>query len=242
MSLSALVILSPLMALVAVLIKLTSQGSALFLQERAGLHGKPFRIVKFRSMVTGAEKAGAGYEIEEDDPRVTAVGKWLRATSIDELPQLWNVLIGDMSIVGPRPCLMYQVASYDVEQARRLTVRPGMTGWAQIHGRNQIPWSRRIEFDLWYVDHLSLLLDTVISLQTVAVVLSRKGFGQDQPPSSAADLSPQCPAGVTRGLNGGGMAIADADAGSTRDVNDNRKAFVSEAIKPRRESRRRSRR
>lgn len=199
MSLSALVILYPLMVLVAVLIKLTSHGPALFLQERSGLHGKPFRIVKFRSMVTGAEKLGAGYEIEEDDPRITAIGKWLRATSVDELPQLWNVLIGDMSIVGPRPCLMYQVASYNAEQVRRLTVRPGMTGWAQIHGRNEIPWSRRIELDLWYVDHLSLWLDTVISLQTIAVVFSRKGFGQDQPPSSATDLSPQCPEGGNSG-------------------------------------------
>ncbi len=185
----ALVVLSPLMAVIAVCIRLTSAGPALFLQERIGLCGRPFRMIKFRSMIVGAEHMGAGYGMEKDDPRITSVGKWLRSISLDELPQLWNILIGDMSIVGPRPGLPYQAASYTREQARRLDVRPGVTGWAQIHGRNEIPWSERIRLDLWYVDHLSFALDLSIVCRTVLIVLSRSGFRQDQLASDVEDFA-----------------------------------------------------
>jgi len=191
LSFTALVVLSPLMAVIAMCIRLTSDGSALFLQERIGLYGKPFRMIKFRSMVVGAEQMGAGYGMEKDDPRITPVGRWLRATSFDELPQLWNILIGDMSIVGPRPGLPYQAANYTKEQERRLDVRPGVTGWAQIHGRNEIPWSMRIQLDLWYVDNLSFALDLSIVCKTVLVVLSRSGFRQDQLASDVEDFSPE---------------------------------------------------
>lgn len=188
LSFIALVVLSPLMAVIAVCIRLTSAGPALFLQERTGLYGRPFRMIKFRSMVVGAEQMGAGYGMEKDDPRITPVGRWLRATSFDELPQLWNILIGDMSIVGPRPGLPYQAANYTQEQARRLDVRPGITGWAQIHGRNEIPWSRRIQLDLWYVDSLSFGLDLSIVCKTILVVLSGSGFRQDQLASDVEDF------------------------------------------------------
>lgn len=188
LSFIALVVLSPLMAVIAVCIRLTSAGPALFLQERTGLYGRPFRMIKFRSMVVGAEQMGAGYGMEKHDPRITPVGRWLRATSFDELPQLWNILIGDMSIVGPRPGLPYQAANYTQEQARRLDVRPGITGWAQIHGRNEIPWSRRIQLDLWYVDSLSFGLDLSIVCKTILVVLSGSGFRQDQLASDVEDF------------------------------------------------------
>ena len=184
----ALVVLLPLMAMIAVCTRLTLAGPALFLQERPGLYGRPFRMIKFRSMVVGAEQMGAGYGMEKDDPRITPVGRWLRATSFDELPQLWNILIGDMSIVGPRPGLPYQAANYTQEQARRLDVRPGITGWAQIHGRNEIPWSRRIQLDLWYVDSLSFGLDLSIVCKTILVVLSGSGFRQDQLASDVEDF------------------------------------------------------
>ena len=191
LSFMGLVVLLPLMAVIAICIRLTSDGPALFLQERIGLHGKPFRMIKFRSMVVGAEHMGAGYGMEKDDPRITRIGKWLRTTSLDELPQLWNILVGAMSIVGPRPGLPYQVASYTQGQARRLSVRPGVTGWAQIHGRNEIPWSKRIQLDLWYVDNLSLAVDLSIVFGTVLVILSRSGFRQDQLASEVEDFSPK---------------------------------------------------
>lgn len=203
LSFMALVVLLPLMAVIAICIRLTSNGPALFLQERIGLHGEPFRMIKFRSMVVGAEHMGAGYGMEKEDPRITRIGKWLRATSLDELPQLWNILVGAMSIVGPRPGLPYQVASYTQEQARRLSVRPGVTGWAQIHGRNEIPWSKRIQLDLWYVDNLSLAVDLSIVFRTVLVILSRSGFRQDQLASEVEDFDTQSvdgPAGTSHTL------------------------------------------
>lgn len=188
-SLAALIVLSPVMIVLAVLVRLTSAGPALYTQLRAGQHGRPFRMVKFRSMVVNAEHMGAGYGMEKDDPRITKMGRLLRATSLDELPQSWNILIGDMSIVGPRPGLLYQAAGYSEEQARRLAVRPGVTGWAQIHGRNEIPWSKRIELDLWYVDNMSFSLDLHIVLRTIAVVLSRSGVRQDQSASEVEDFA-----------------------------------------------------
>ncbi len=189
LSFTALVVLSPLMAVIAMCVRLNSDGPALFPQERTGLYGKPFRMIKFRSMVVGAEHMGAGYGMKKNDPRITSVGKWLRATSLDELPQLWNVLVGDMSVVGPRPGLPYQAACYTERQARRLDVRPGVTGWAQVHGRNEIPWSKRIELDVWYVDNVSFALDLSIVLRTILVVLRKSGFRQDQPASDVEDFA-----------------------------------------------------
>jgi exopolysaccharide biosynthesis polyprenyl glycosylphosphotransferase len=200
LSLAGLIMLSPLMIVAAIAVRLTSEGPVLYLQPRAGLGGRPFRMAKFRTMVVNAERMGAGYGMEKDDPRITKVGKFLRATSLDELPQLWNVLRGDMSIVGPRPGLLYQAAAYSEKQARRLAVRPGVTGWAQIHGRNEIPWSRRIELDLWYVDHVSFATDLHILLRTVTVVVLRSGVRQDQLASDVEDFDSTasgCPSGGT---------------------------------------------
>ncbi len=184
-----LTVLSPVMALLAALVRLTSPGPAFYTQLRAGQHGRPFRLVKFRSMVVNAEHMGARYGMEKNDPRITRLGRFLRASSLDELPQLWNILIGEMSIVGPRPGLLYQAAGYSEEQARRLTVKPGVTGWAQVHGRNEIPWSKRIELDLWYVDNMSFALDLSIVLRTIIVVVSRSGVRQDQPASDVEDFA-----------------------------------------------------
>lgn len=168
-----LVVLSPLFLVFAILIKLDSRGPVFFRQERAGLGGKPFTIYKFRTMVVDAEKGG--YYTAEGDPRITRMGKFLRATSLDELPQLWNILKGDMSVVGPRPTLMYQVAQYTERQRRRLAMRPGVTGWAQVNGRNALSWPERIELDVWYVEHWSLWLDVKILAKTPLVWLRGEG-------------------------------------------------------------------
>lgn len=166
---------SPLSVLIAVLIKFDSKGPIFFKQERIGKDGHPFQIFKFRTMVEGAVDMGAGYLIEKDDFRITRIGKFLRRTSLDELPQLINILKGEMSLVGPRPTLKYQVDQYDGWQKKRLSVKPGITGWAQIHGRNEIPWGNRIKYDVWYVDHWSLGLDLRIMLKTIWVVLFKRG-------------------------------------------------------------------
>lgn len=166
---SALAALWPAMLAAGVAVRLESDGPALFVQERIGQDGRPFQILKFRTMVRGSEKGDV--VVEHGDARVTRVGGLLRATSLDELPQLLNILRGDMSLVGPRPTLPYQVEQYDDVQRRRLEVPPGVTGWAQIHGRNSLPWPRRIELDVWYADHWSLWLDLEILLKTVPVVL-----------------------------------------------------------------------
>ncbi len=138
----------------------------LYRQERVGKDAVPFELLKLRTMVVGAEQQGAGFAVDRGDPRITRVGRILRRLSIDELPQLWNVLRGDMSLIGPRPTLAYQVERYTPRQRRRLEVKPGLTGWAQIHGRAALPWKERIELDVWYVEHRSPLLDLKVLLRT----------------------------------------------------------------------------
>ncbi len=166
---------APVVGIAALLIKQEDGGPVLFRQERVGLDGAPFEVLKLRTMVVDAESKGAGYAVAEGDPRILRVGDLLRRTSIDELPQFWNVLVGEMSLVGPRPTLRYQVDRYTERQRRRLEVKPGLTGWAQIHGRAQLPWDERIELDVWYVEHQSLRLDLAIMLRTVGTLLSRSG-------------------------------------------------------------------
>jgi lipopolysaccharide/colanic/teichoic acid biosynthesis glycosyltransferase len=161
-----LAVTSPALAIAAVSIKLEDGGPVLYRQRRAGLHGTEFDLLKLRTMEVGAEQKGAGYAVNEGDPRITHVGRVLRRLSIDELPQLWNVVRGDMSLVGPRPTLAYQVARYTPRQRLRLAVKPGITGWAQIHGRARLPWDERIELDVWYVEHRSPWLDLRILART----------------------------------------------------------------------------
>jgi len=138
----------------------------LFRQTRVGKDGEDFELLKLRSMVVDAERQGAGFAVDRGDARITRVGRVIRRTSIDELPQLWNVVRGDMSVIGPRPTLRYQVERYTERQLRRLEVRPGLTGWAQIHGRATLPWAERIELDVWYVEHRSPRVDLKILLRT----------------------------------------------------------------------------
>ena len=163
------------MGLVAAAIKLDSPGPVLFKQDRIGKDGKVFQILKFRSMTVGAEHTGSGVYSGKNDARVTRVGKIIRATSIDELPQLINILRGDMSLIGPRPPLTYHpwpIEEYTDEQLRMFEVRPGITGWAQVHGRKDVEWHKRIELNVWYVDHVSFWLDTKIFFMTIFKVLS----------------------------------------------------------------------
>jgi len=161
-----LVLTSPLVGLAALATKLEDRGPALYRQTRVGKDGEDFELLKLRTMVVGAERMGKGFAVDHGDPRITRAGKLLRRTSIDELPQLWNVLRGDMSVIGPRPTLRYQVEQYDENQRRRLDVKPGLTGWAQVHGRASLPWADRIELDLWYVEHRSPRMDLEILLRT----------------------------------------------------------------------------
>ncbi len=170
-----LVLLAPLMAAIAAAVRATSEGGALFRQVRVGKDGETFTIHKFRTMVRDAPGSPLGTYCYADDPRITRVGRTLRATSLDELPQLLDVLRGDMSFVGPRPDLPQHVERYTERQRGRLRMRPGITGWAQVHGRNGIPWDRRIELDLEYVERFSLLRDAAIVARTVAVVLTGRG-------------------------------------------------------------------
>ena len=170
----ALVVLSPLLLLLAMLVRLTSEGPAIFKQKRIGKDGKVFEIYKFRSMCVGAEGQGSGVYSGKGDARVTKIGKILRATSLDELPQFVNILKGEMSFVGPRPPLTYHpwdYSEYTKEQLRMFEVRPGITGWAQVNGRKDVEWNRRIELNVWYVDHMSLWLDIKIMFMTVFKVL-----------------------------------------------------------------------
>jgi lipopolysaccharide/colanic/teichoic acid biosynthesis glycosyltransferase len=143
----------------------------LFRQTRVGKDGQDFELLKLRSMVVDAERQGAGFAVDRGDARITRVGRVMRRTSIDELPQLWNVIRGDMSVIGPRPTLRYQVERYTERQRRRLEVRPGLTGWAQIHGRATLPWAERIELDVWYVEHRSPGVDLKILLRTPLALL-----------------------------------------------------------------------
>jgi lipopolysaccharide/colanic/teichoic acid biosynthesis glycosyltransferase len=170
------VLTAPAVALLAVLIRLESPGHPLYTQTRVGLDGQLFSIYKLRTMVRGAEFTGAGLAIQEGDDRITRIGAWLRRYSLDELPNLWNVLRGEMSIVGPRPTLAVQVEQYTERQRGRLAVKPGITGWAQVNGRASLPWPERIELDLWYVEHRSLALDLRILSRTVKMVFAGEGI------------------------------------------------------------------
>ena len=170
-----LVLLSPLLLAVSILIKIDSRGPVIFRQKRIGRNGKVFEIYKFRSMCVGAEKTGSGVYSEKGDARVTRIGRILRATSIDELPQLLNILKGEMSFVGPRPPLTFHPWKYEEYtdfQKRMFEVRPGITGWAQVNGRKDVEWHKRIELNIWYVDHMSLLLDIKIMFMTAFKVLT----------------------------------------------------------------------
>jgi lipopolysaccharide/colanic/teichoic acid biosynthesis glycosyltransferase len=166
-----LVLASPFLAASALAIKLEDGGPVLYRQRRVGKDGEDFELLKLRTMVVGAESRGAGWAVNEGDPRITRAGRLLRRLSLDELPQLWNVVRGDMSLIGPRPTLRYQVEKYTDRQRRRLEVKPGITGWAQIHGRAALPWEERIELDVWYVEHRSPLLDVKILLRTPLALL-----------------------------------------------------------------------
>jgi lipopolysaccharide/colanic/teichoic acid biosynthesis glycosyltransferase len=161
-----LVVTSPLLAAAAIATKLDGGGPVLYRQARVGRDGVDFEVLKLRTMVVGAETMGSGYAVDKGDARITRIGRVLRRTSIDELPQLWNVLRGDMSVIGPRPTLRYQVEQYDEHQRRRLEIRPGLTGWAQVQGRASLPWAERIELDVWYVENRSPKVDLEILLRT----------------------------------------------------------------------------
>jgi undecaprenyl phosphate N,N'-diacetylbacillosamine 1-phosphate transferase len=178
---AALIVFAPMLGLIAVAIKLSSRGPVLFTQERIGWQGRKFRIIKFRSMVCNApyirNPDGSAYS-SDTDLRVTRLGKILRRTSLDELPQLWNVVRGEMSLIGPRPELAEGIRSYRPADFRRLHVRPGMTGWAVVHGRNEVPISVRRELDTWYADHVGFLLDWKIFCKTIATVVVREGINR----------------------------------------------------------------
>jgi lipopolysaccharide/colanic/teichoic acid biosynthesis glycosyltransferase len=163
---TALALASPVLALAALAVKLEGRGPVFFRQMRVGKDGTDFELLKLRTMVVGAESIGAGYAVDAGDTRITRAGRVLRRLSLDELPQLWNVIRGDMSVIGPRPTLRYQVERYDERQRHRLDVKPGITGWAQVHGRATLPWAERIELDVWYVEHRSPLLGLKILLKT----------------------------------------------------------------------------
>ena len=171
-----LLLASPLLALAAIAIRLESAGHPIYRQRRSGLDGRPFDVMKLRTMVDGAEHIGAGLAINTNDSRITRVGAFLRRTSLDELPNLLNVLRGEMSLIGPRPTLPVQVDQYTERQRGRLRVKPGITGWAQVNGRTSLPWSERIELDLYYIANRSLLLDLRILWRTVAIVLGGSGM------------------------------------------------------------------
>jgi lipopolysaccharide/colanic/teichoic acid biosynthesis glycosyltransferase len=167
----ALVLSSPVLALAMLAVRLESPGHVIYRQRRAGLDGRPFDVLKLRTMVDGAEHIGAGLAVNQNDSRITRVGALLRRTSLDELPNLVNVLQGDMSLIGPRPTLPIQVEQYTERQRGRLAIKPGITGWAQVNGRATLPWAQRIELDLYYIEHRSLALDVKILARTVAMVL-----------------------------------------------------------------------
>ncbi|HTX33014.1 MAG TPA: sugar transferase [Solirubrobacteraceae bacterium] len=172
----ATILTAPLIGALALAIRLESPGHPIYTQTRAGLDAQRFQIYKLRTMVRGAEFTGAGLAIQEGDDRITKVGQFLRRYSLDELPNLWNVVRGEMSIVGPRPTLPVQVEQYTDRQRGRLSVKPGLTGWAQINGRASLPWTERIELDLWYVEHRTLALDLRIITRTLGMVLSGQGL------------------------------------------------------------------
>ena len=172
-SLGWLVGFAPLLLVVALLVRLKLGSPVLFIQERPGLRGRPFRMVKFRTMT---DERGPDGELLPDEQRLTSFGKFLRSTTLDEFPEMWNVLIGDMSVVGPRPLLMRYVPRYDAFQARRMEVRPGVTGWAQVNGRNSLSWEEKFALDVWYVDQRSFWLDMKIVVMTFFRVFARSGI------------------------------------------------------------------
>ena len=189
-ALPLVIVSAPLVALLALAVRLESAGDPIYRQTRVGKDGRLFDIYKLRTMVDGAEFTGAGLAINAGDSRITRLGRILRRYSLDELPNLWNVLRGDMSIVGPRPTLKSQVDEYTERQRGRLAVKPGITGWAQINGRASLPWPERIELDLWYVEHCSLALDLRILGRTLGQVVRGHGLykgasGGWQPPPQA---------------------------------------------------------
>ncbi|HYQ77741.1 MAG TPA: sugar transferase [Solirubrobacterales bacterium] len=175
----ALLILSPVLLIAAVAIKLSGRGPVIYRQRRVGLGGREFEMWKLRTMVAGSDPVGVGKVVYRDDPRVTAPGRILRRTSFDEIPNLVNVLRGEMAIVGPRPTIKAQVDGYTEEQKRRHEVLPGITGWAQVQGRAGIPWEERIELDVWYVDHRSFALDARILAKTARLVMTGQGLAPD---------------------------------------------------------------
>ena len=186
---AVLALAAPVLLVAVVAIRLESRGHSLYRQRRVGLGGAEFDVLKLRTMVDGAEHIGAGLAVNHDDPRITRVGALLRRTSLDELPNLVNVLRGEMSLIGPRPTIPIQVAQYSERQRGRLAIRPGITGWAQINGRTSLPWSQRIELDLYYVEHRSLSLDLRILWRTLGIVLGGDGVykgagGGWKPPES----------------------------------------------------------
>ena len=172
----ALVVSAPVLALAALAIRLESRGHAIYRQARIGLRGHGFEVIKLRTMVTGAEHIGAGMAVDEGDARITRVGAILRRTSVDELPNLVNVLRGEMSLVGPRPTLKVQVDRYTDRQRLRLEARPGITGWAQVNGRASLPWPERIELDIWYLEHASLRLDLRILVLSARMAVTGHGL------------------------------------------------------------------
>jgi lipopolysaccharide/colanic/teichoic acid biosynthesis glycosyltransferase len=173
---AALVFFSPVLLAAMVAIRLESHGSPIYRQRRVGMNGEEFDVLKLRTMVTGAEHIGAGMAIDAGDTRITRVGGFLRRTSLDEIPNLINVLKGDMAVIGPRPTIPVQVAQYTERQRGRLAVKPGLTGWAQVNGRAALPWPERIELDLWYIEHRSWRLDLQILFRTARMVLGGHGL------------------------------------------------------------------
>jgi lipopolysaccharide/colanic/teichoic acid biosynthesis glycosyltransferase len=173
---AALLFFSPVLLAAMLAIRLESHGSPIYRQRRVGMNGEEFDVLKLRTMVTGAEHLGAGMAIDAGDTRITRVGGFLRRTSLDEIPNLINVLRGDMAIIGPRPTIPVQVAQYTERQRGRLAVKPGLTGWAQVNGRAALPWPERIELDLWYIEHRSWRLDLQILFRTARMVLGGHGL------------------------------------------------------------------
>lgn len=180
LSAAALAIASPVLAAAMAAIRLESPGSAIYRQRRIGKDGRPFDMLKLRTMVEGAEHIGAGLAVNENDSRITRVGALLRRTSLDELPNLVNVLRGEMSLIGPRPTIPVQVQQYTPRQRRRLEIKPGITGWAQVNGRASLPWSERIELDLHYIEHRNLAMDAEILLRTLRLVFAGDGLYKGQ--------------------------------------------------------------
>src|SRR5688572_8395530 len=201
-----LVALSPVIAVVALLVRLRLGSPVFFRQVRPGLDGRPFTMVKFRTMKDAVDAAGRPLP---DAERLTPFGRFLRSTSLDELPELWNVLVGEMSLVGPRPLLMEYLPLYTPQQARRHEVRPGVTGWAQVNGRNAIGWEEKLALDVWYVDHRSLWLDLRILLLTLKKVFFREGI--DQPGGVTMERFRGTAASAPAGRGGAGVLVDDDD-------------------------------